>query len=100
MPIREERSTQVVFYGVRGAPLSDVARAAAQKLFSAAEALLPADSANLFGDWCIADTDLAVMLNRLVMHGDPVPARLADYASRQWERPSVQQWAKLERPPL
>lgn len=100
MSIREERSTQVVFYGVRGAPLSVTAHSAAQKLFSAAEALLPADSRNLFGEWCIADTDLAVMLNRLVMHGDPVPARLADYATRQWERPSVQRWAELDRPPL
>jgi glutathione S-transferase len=100
MPIREERSTQVVFYGVRGAPLSAAARSAVQKLISVAEALLPADAPNLFGEWCIADTDLAVMLNRLVMHGDPVPARLADYASRQWERPSVQLWAALERPPL
>lgn len=100
MPIREERSTQVVFYGVRGAPLSAAANAAAQKLFSAAEALLPADSPNLFGEWCIADTDLAVMLNRLVMHGDPVPARLAEYATRQFERPSVRLWAELDRPPL
>jgi len=100
MPIREERSTQVVFYGVHGAPLSVAAHAAAQKLFSAAEALLPADSSNLFGEWCIADTDLAVMLNRLVMHGDPVPARLKEYATRQWQRPCVQLWAELERPPL
>lgn len=100
MPIREERSTQVVFYGVRGAPLSSAAQAAAQKLLSAAEALLPVNAENLFGDWCIADTDLAVMLNRLVMHGDPVPARLAAYATRQWQRPSVQLWAKLDRPAL
>jgi glutathione S-transferase len=100
MSIREERSTQVVFYGVRGAPLSATARAAAQKLFAAADALLPADSPNLFGEWCIADTDLAVMLNRLVMHGDSVAPRLADYATRQWERPSVQRWAALDRPAL
>jgi glutathione S-transferase len=50
--------------------------------------------------WSIADVDLALMLNRLVLNGDPVPARLADYARRQWELPAVREWAAFERPPL
>jgi len=54
----------------------------------------------LFDAWCIADVDLALMLNRLVLNGDAVPARLADYAKRQWERPSVRAWVTLPRPPL
>ncbi|MGV8577848.1 glutathione transferase, partial [Pseudomonas aeruginosa] len=48
-----------------------------------------------FREWCIADTDLALMLNRLVMHGDPVPERLRHYAHKQWQRPSVQAWLAL-----
>ncbi|RZF31829.1 glutathione transferase [Paraburkholderia sp. UYCP14C] len=100
LPIREERSTEVVFYGSRGGPLSASAQEAAHKLFAAADALLATHSANLFGDWCIADTDLALMLNRLVLNGDPVPHRLKEYATRQWQRASVQQWVQLERPPL
>ncbi|MCA3783732.1 MAG: glutathione S-transferase, partial [Burkholderia sp.] len=56
--------------------------------------------AHLFGEWSIADVDLAVMLNRLVLNDDPVPQRLADYARGQWERASVQRWVKLKRPPL
>jgi len=100
MPIRQERSTQVVFYGSKAEPLSAVAREAAEKLFSAAEALLPFDAENLCGQWCIADVDLALMLNRLVLHGDPVPERLATYASRQWQRPTVQKWVHQRRPPL
>ncbi|MGX5660863.1 hypothetical protein ACWKWV_14205 [Castellaniella ginsengisoli] len=40
-----------------------------------AEQLLPARAANLFGNWCIADTDLALMLHRLIMNGDAVPER-------------------------
>ena len=36
-----------------------------------------------------ADTDLALMLNRLVINGDAVPESLARYAHRQWQRPSV-----------
>ncbi|HEX3379297.1 MAG TPA: glutathione transferase [Paraburkholderia sp.] len=100
LPIRQERSTEVIFYGSRGGPLSAIAEEAAQKLFAAADALLPAHSSNLFGEWCIADTDLALMLNRLVLNGDPVPRKLKEYATQQWQRASVQQWVQLERPPL
>lgn len=100
MSIRQERSTEVVFYRPTSVPLSIEAQAAVEKLFAATDALLPAGAANLFGDWCIADTDLALMLNRLVLNGDPVPARLAAYARQQWQRSSVQSWVQRERPPL
>lgn len=100
LPIRQERSTEVVFFGVKKPPLSSEARASVEKLISAAEALLPAGADNLFGEWCIADVDLALMLNRLVMNGDTMPERLAAYAHRQWQRPSVQLWVKHERLPL
>lgn len=100
MPIRQERSTEVVFYGSAKPPLSSEALAAAEKLFSAAESLLPVDAENLFGRWCIADVDLALMLNRLVLNGDAVPERLAAYARRQWQRPTVQLWVNQRRPPL
>lgn len=100
MPIRQERSTEVVFYKKPAPTLTPMAQQAAQKLFFAADRLLSRDASNLFGDWCIADTDLALMLNRLIMAGDEVPAKLALYAARQWQRASVQQWLMLERPPL
>jgi len=100
MPIRQERSTEVVFYGCVGEPLSVAAHAAAEKLFAVTSALLPTGSENLFGAWCIADVDLALMLNRLVMHGDSVPKHLVSYAQRQRERPSVQLWVRQPRPPL
>lgn len=99
LPLRAERSTLVVFYGEKMAPLSKEARASADKLFAVATQLLGGRS-NLFGEWCIADVDLALMLNRLVLHGDTVPALLADYANRQWMRPTVQLWATMTRPPL
>jgi len=100
MPIRQERSTLVVFYGKKGAPLSAAAQQAADKLFAAAEALLPEGSDNICGEWSLADVDLAVMLNRLALHGDRVPSRLADYAARQWQRASVQRWVAQARPTL
>ena len=100
LPIRQERSTLVVFYGQKMPPLSPVAETAAAKLISAAQALLVGNPAYLFGEWSIADVDLAVMLNRLILNGDSVPAELVDYAHRQWQRPSVQAWVNLKRPAL
>ena len=100
LPIRQDRSTEVVFYGPTKAALSAEAMASADKLFFAAESLLPTNAENLFGQWCIADVDLALMLNRLVLNGDSVPGRLAAYARRQWQRPSVQLWVNQKRPPL
>lgn len=100
LPIRQERSTLVVFYGQKMPPLSPVAQAAAHKLIGAAQALLAGQPEYLFGEWSIADVDLAVMLNRLILNGDPVPAELVDYAQRQWQRPSVQAWVNLQRPAL
>jgi glutathione S-transferase len=99
MPIRQERPTEVIFYGPASAPLSTAAHRAAKTLFQVAQALLADGAENLFGNWSIADVDLALMLNRLVMNGDAVPQRLASYADRQWQRPSVQRWVALERPP-
>jgi glutathione S-transferase len=100
MPIKMERSTECVFYGPSQTPLSAVALASIEKLFAVSEALLAAESENLFGDWCIADVDLALMLNRLILNDDPVPQRLVNYAKRQWQRPSVQSWVAKHRPPL
>lgn len=100
LPIRQERSTLVVFCGQKRPPLSPVAEAAARRLISAAQVLLAGNPAYLFGEWSIADLDLAVMLNRLILNGDSVPAELVDYARRQWQRPSVQEWVNLPRPAL
>lgn len=95
MPIREERSTDVIFAGAKKAPLSENGQKSAAKLFAMTHSLLTDGRTNLFGEWCIADVDLAVMLNRLVMHGDDVPQKLVDYATFQWQRASVQRYVAL-----
>jgi glutathione S-transferase len=92
MPIRSERPTEVVFEHPEVAPLSEAARAACDTLYDVAHRLLAHGGEHLFGGWCIADTDLALMLMRLVNSGEPVPARLAGYATAQWARPSVRRW--------
>jgi glutathione S-transferase len=86
MPIRDERPTYVVFCGAKRPALSERAREAADALF--------------FRDWSIADVDLAMMLQRLIVLGDPVPQRLIDYAALQWRRPSVEHWINHARPRL
>lgn len=100
VPIRVERSTEVVFYGAPAQPLSAKAETAVTRLFAACDTLLADGAEHLFGAWCIADTDLALMLNRLILNGDPVPQKLVDYATRQWQRPAVQRWVQQPRPAL
>lgn len=100
LPIRQERSTLVVFYGLKSAPLSPAAESATRKLIGAAQALLADGREYLFGQWSIADVDLALMLNRLILNGDAMPPALVEYAQRQWQRPTVQEWVKLQRPAL
>ncbi|MDA5548348.1 glutathione transferase [Yersinia massiliensis] len=95
MPIRAERPTEVVFAGLKLPPLSENGLQAASKLISGLEPLLSDGRKYLFNEWCIADTDLALMLNRLALSGDPLPDYLQQYASYQWRRPSVQQWRAL-----
>lgn len=98
VPIRDERPTEVIYFQPVEEPLSQNAVAAANKLFSAVERLLSlSDGPNLFGEWCVADADLALMINRLVMNGDRVPEKVATYATHQWQRPSVQLWVNQTR---
>ena len=100
MPIRQERPTTTIFYRPVSAPLSAAAQVSSRKLCAAASELLSHGDKNLFGHWSIADVDLALMLNRLILNGDEVPVQLVRYARAQWERPSVQRWVRRERPPL
>lgn len=94
--LRAERDTETVFFGKPSQPLTEAGCAAAARLLQAAERLL--DGHHLFGAWSIADLDLAIMLNRLILNGDEVPQRLRDYTAGQWSRPSVQRWLALHQP--
>ncbi|MBV4365574.1 glutathione transferase [Erwinia phyllosphaerae] len=92
LPLREERPTEVLFAGETFAPLSPEAQRSADKLVTAVTQLVPTGQQNLFGEWSIADTDLAIMINRLALHGDNLPPAVAEYAHFQWQRASVQLW--------
>ncbi|HEX9291863.1 MAG TPA: glutathione transferase [Anaeromyxobacteraceae bacterium] len=92
MPLREERPTSSVFSRKPVKPFTPAGRAAAERVVRAAEALLPQGASHLFGAFTIADADLALMLQRLVANGDPVPPRIKVYAEAIFERPSIQGW--------
>jgi glutathione S-transferase len=92
LPVRTERSTAQLFLGEKPRKLSRQARAAAERLCRIAAALLPGADDHVGGEFSLADADLSLMLMRLVNAGDPVPAHLASWAHRIWERPSVRTW--------
>jgi glutathione S-transferase len=91
-PLREERPTTSVFHRPVTTPLSDKGREAANELVRVTEALLAPDAQHLFGAWSIADADLSLALMRLAANGDPLPARVSDYALAQWNRPSIRKY--------
>ncbi|HEU0036998.1 MAG TPA: glutathione transferase [Kofleriaceae bacterium] len=87
--LREERPTSTVFGRPTTQPLSERAQADAAELVRVASAVIQPGRLTLFDDWCIADTDLALTLMRLVANHDPVPEHVSAYALAQWGRPSV-----------
>lgn len=100
MPIRVERSTEVIYYKPSEVPLSVAAQQSVKKLFFVANSFLHNNKKYLFGSWSIVDVELSLMLNRLILNGDAVPENLVDYAKNQWLRPSVQKWVNKKRPSL
>lgn len=97
MPIREERPTHTIYYARATAPLSAQGQAAKQRLIEAVTPLIHGET--LFEQWCLADTDLAMMLQRLNVNGDGLPPALKTYAEANWQRPSVQKWVSHTRAP-
>jgi glutathione S-transferase len=99
MPIREERPTHTMFYVRADRPLSPAGDEAVARLLRVAERMVPDGGGPLFGSFSIADADLAFMLHRLLLNGEPVPAKLRRYAEAIWARPSVRAFVERERPP-
>lgn len=97
--LREERSTTTLFYRERVPPLGPEAQSAADRLVRAVDRVLPAEASAVFGEFSIVDADLALMLHRLIVAGDPVPARVRTYAEGIWQRPSVRDFVERPRPP-
>ncbi len=99
LALREERPTTTMFYAPTKKPLGTGGQTAADKLVRVASQLVRDGRTTLFDSWSIADADLAFMLHRLILNGDPVPAALRAYAEATWRRPSVRAFVERERPP-
>jgi glutathione S-transferase len=96
--LRDDRSTVTMFYRFHLQPLSGQAQRDAERLLRVAEQLVPPSGGPLFGEWSLVDAELAFMLHRLILNGDPVPEGVAEYAKAQWTRPSVREFAEHARP--
>jgi len=99
-PLRDERPTHTIFYEPARSPLSMLGAAAAEKLIRVASSFVPDGRTTLFDSFCIADADLAMMLQRLVANKQPVPSKLRDFALAQWERPSIRAFVEHQRRPF
>jgi len=97
MPLREERTTATMFYERATLPLGEAAQAAADKLVFVTERLLESRDVP-FGEFSIADADLAFMLHRLILNGDPVPEKVRAYATSVWSRGSIRAFVEHPRP--
>src|SRR5262249_23856128 len=97
MPIREERSTNTIFYEPATEPLSREAGRAGTKRLAAADAMLAPGAASLFGAFSIADADLTMMLQRLGKSGYPLGDKVQRFVDATWSRPSVRKWVDRKR---
>ena len=97
--LREERSTNTMFYDRATAPLSARAQLAADKVITVASRLLRPNADHLFSRWTIVDAELCYMLQRLIANGDTVPAEVESWAAREWQRQSIQSWITYPRAP-
>jgi glutathione S-transferase len=95
--VRQERPTSTVWGPRTKTPLSPEAAQAVARMIDTVAPLLAHGRATLFGAWCIADAELALMLQRLNLNGDPLPPALKAYAEANWTRPSVVKWNALPR---
>jgi glutathione S-transferase len=97
LALRNERSTETIFIKPTNKPLSEEAKESASKLVQATNSLLFENKMNLFSEWCIADVDLSLMLNRLILNGYEVSDTLRRYVEHQWKNEFIQDWIKLRK---
>ena len=54
--------------------------------------LIKPKATTMFDEYCIADSDFALCLMRLIANEDPVPSHVVDYALAQFDRRSVKRY--------
>jgi len=96
--LRDERPTTTMFYDRATKPLSAAGEEDAAKLLRVAASVVPSTAGPLFGAWALVDSELAFMLQRLLLNGHAVPEPVRAYAEAQWQRASVREFVQHARP--
>lgn len=96
--IREERPSVTLWYARAKEPLSRQALEVLGRTLEAISPLIVEWRPTLFDQWCIADLDLALFLQRLNLNGTVLPPKVKAYAEANWARPSAAKWHALPRP--
>ncbi len=96
--LRRDRSTETMFFERADQALSLAGKADADKLVRVTSDLIGDGRTSIFESFGVADADLAFMLGRLRLNGDPLPAAVARYFDDIWQRPSVQVYVNQKRP--
>lgn len=99
LALRRDRPAWMLFYPCTPAPMGGDARAEADELVDAARRLVAAPPGFLFGEFTIADLDLAFALQRLRRTGEELPDELLAYIDLVWGRASVSEFVSHARPP-
>lgn len=92
MALRNDRPTDGVFGRPTVKPLSEKGKEDAGELVRVASAVVKPGATQMFGNWSIADADLALALMRMIGGEDHVPEHLVTYALAQWDRRSVKRY--------
>lgn len=100
VPVRAERSAEVIFYELPRAPLTPRGASCAAKVVTLASRFVQGGRGPMFGEWSIVDAELAFFLHRLWADEGVVPDALRDYAEAQWKRASVAEYVAHARAPF
>jgi glutathione S-transferase len=95
--IREERPTTTLWFERAKEPLSKNALETLGRTLEAISPLIVEWRTTLFEQWCIADLDLALFLQRLNLNGTVLPPKVKAYAEANWARPSAAKWHAMPR---
>lgn len=101
--LRDERSTETLFYRDSQAknlpPLSSTTLSEVGDWLRYLHSILKEGERYLFGTWSIADSETALMLQRLILNGYDVGPKLTRFANDIWERPAEKEFVTKARPP-
>lgn len=95
LALRQERPSSTLWGERATSPLSAAGTEAAERLIEVALKLLAHGRPSLFAQWCIADVDLALALQRLLVNHHPLLPVLVAYAQAIWARPACEKWHRL-----